>query len=144
MIWIVDDDFAYADALKSLLSDEIVGAMIEKYRFGELAIAEARQGKRPLVVILDMTLPISQDDIQGAFPPKSENDEPNGIRMVRQLAELGILPQRIVVITALHRRSVQETLINLGVPADQCLLKPARTDDIVLIVRRVLNREQRR
>ena len=147
MIVIIDDDFAYNEALIEFLNSNGAGYEFQTFETGGAAIEwfEARgdSGQTPEVIILDMMLPWDANDLNGCGPPPHPPEGLGGLRVLNELIRLGIPTERILVISATRYESVKLYLTNKGVPDHHILWKPARTGEIDRLVAEIYTRSQR-
>ncbi len=118
MVFVVEDEESYVDALRIGLSRE--GFDVEVATDGEQAIARF-DAVRPDVVLLDVMLP-----------------RRTGIDVCRELRSRSTIP--IIMVTA--RASEIDTVVGLEVGADDYVAKPYRMRELVARMRAVMRRSQ--
>lgn len=135
MILIADDDQFYVEDLKAVLQGEGFSDIVVATT-GSEALSLVTEAAMPDAVVLDLMLPFDETDFAGGGPPRRE-EEPRGVQTARALKDKGLSLSKVVVITALYvREKTHEPLEKLGVPADQILIKPAPTLEILRAIRR--------
>jgi serine/threonine-protein kinase len=124
-ILIAEDNETFRELLKTVFETEFMGAHLDCVADGQAAL-EAFDRKRPSVVILDLRMPYL-----------------NGLELTTLLRErdpMAAIP--IVVLTASGGAEDWRQLAAQG--ADRLLVKPVALDDVVSLVRRLLNDKSRR
>ena len=137
MIIIADDDKLYDKDLKTILELEEYKDIRAVTTCKELFDMMATNGA-PETLILDMMIPWDGRDFIGGTPPDDAKDL-RGLRVVEELEKTDFDLRRIVVITAFYSQTANELLHRFGVPVRNILLKPARTKEILLLVRAACN-----
>jgi eukaryotic-like serine/threonine-protein kinase len=124
-ILIAEDDDTFRELLKTGFAVEFLGADLDCVADGQAAL-EAFDRKRPSVVILDLRMPYL-----------------NGLELttlIRERDPSAAIP--ILVLTASGGAEEWRQLAAQG--ADRLLMKPVALDDVVSLVRRLLNEKSRR
>lgn len=140
MIMLIDDDFAYAEALEYILQEELPGCRISRFVDGESSLKALNSDALPFTVILDMMVPMNGDDLKGGRPPTEAGQLPRGIEILERLIAAGVRTHQILVITALITPELVRRLLELGVSDSHILFKPARADSIIQIVKQIYAR----
>lgn len=136
MILIVDDDPSYSEDLKAILNDTGYPD-VRVAATGVEAINVVRGSPKPEAIVLDMMIPYDAEDQNGALPPLPQ-EEVRGVRVARELAQLGFELSRIIVITALAEESKLKPARDLGLT--HILIKPVETIEIIRAIKEILSK----
>jgi CheY-like chemotaxis protein len=133
VILIADDDPIYTRGLVEIFNesgyDEVTAVPT-----GEQVLSFMEKRSAPDVLILDMMIPWTDNDWNGARPPADAKDL-RGFQVIRGLSERGFDTSRILVITAYYVAEITDLLRARGVK--YVLFKPAFVSDILRAVRSI-------
>ncbi len=83
-----------------------------------------------------MMLPLDSTDTNGGLPP-DEVSALRGLKVVARLKERGVDLKRVLIVTAFGREEAIQHLMGMGVAAENIMLKPVRTVELLSRIRAI-------